>query len=233
MYRPSKILCLSLLLRYHKKSIIKMTMMMHTITPTTQPATIPPMPEEESPSPACLLLALLASDGVNIGVVGLLEITIVLLVDLMLEVITVVDVMLIDVTVVDDALLDITVVDTDNIVATSVDIVLVDSTSLGVLMAVVISILLDVISSLIDVLSVDVALVDVTTDVVFTGVALVTVTGITLLVITDCDGNANVVDDNDNVVDDNDIVVEIGESPVEQIGSNQKSEIKGTQQNGT
>ena len=225
MYRPSTILCLSLLLRYHKKSIIKIVIMMHTITPTTQPATIPPMPEEESPSPACPLLALLTLDGMNTAVVGLLGITIVLLVDnLMLEVITLVDVMLIDVTVVDDASLDITVVDTDNVTATSIGTVLVDFTSLGVLLAGIISILLDVVSLLIDVISVDVVvLVNVTsTDVIFTGVALVTVTGITSLVVTDCDGNTNVVDDND-------IVVEIEETPVGQISSNQKFEMKGTQ----
>ena len=51
IYGPLITICLLLLLlRYHKKSIIKMMMIMHPITPTIQPATTPPTPEAESPT---------------------------------------------------------------------------------------------------------------------------------------------------------------------------------------
>ena len=191
-------------------------LVMHTITPTTVPATIPPIPEEESPLPACLPLALLTSggtDGAAAGLLGIMSLVDlmpnVISVDIMLIAVTVVapvDIKVVDVaavTVVDDAPVDVkvgdvaavTVVDDApvgvkvvDVVVISIDIVLIDFTLVGVLIA-------DVISVLLDAISVDVILVDVT--------------DITSLVITDCDGNIDVVDDND-------IVVDIRETPVGQ-----------------
>ena len=159
-------------------------LVMHTITPTTVPATIPPTPGEESPLPACLPLALLTSVGMDGAVAGLLGMSLVdlmpdiILVDIMLIAVTVVapvDIKVVDVaavTMVDDAPVD--------VAATSIDIVLIDFTLVGVLIA-------DVISVLLDDISLDVILVDVT--------------DITSNVITDCDGNIDVVDDDDIVVD--------------------------------
>lgn len=172
-------------------------LVMHTITPTTVPATIPPIPEEESPLPACLPLALLTSggtDGAAAGLLGIMSLVDlmpnVISVDIMLIAVTVVapvDIKVVDVaavTVVDDAPVDVKVVD---VAATSIDIVPIDVTLVGVLIA-------DVISVLLDDISLDVILVDVT--------------DITSHVITDCDGNIDVVDD--------DIVVDIRETHVGQ-----------------
>ena len=149
-------------------------LVMHTITPTTVPATIPPTPEEETLLPAFLPLVLLTSGGMDGTAAGLLGIM--SLVDLMPEVIILVDIMLIAVIVVTPV--DVKVVD---VAATSIDIVLINFTLVRVLIG-------DVISGLLDAISLGVILTDITS-----------------LVITDCD----------DVVDD-DIVVDIRETPVRQ-----------------
>ena len=96
------ILCLLLLLRYHIKSIIKMMMVMHTIIPIMQPATIPLVPEEEPSSLVCLSLETLTSDDMNGVVVGLL--VGIALEDVMLTRVTVADILSVDIMSVDDGI---------------------------------------------------------------------------------------------------------------------------------